>query len=306
VKKFILNIVIFFSIPLLIFLIGIILPATPRAKTSLLFAQIQKDSLLHNVKSPRIIFIGGSSLSFGINSKMIKDSLGVNPINTAIHLHIGLIYMIDHTLPFIESGDIVVVAPEYEQFYGTYAYGRNELLRTIFDINPSQFIKLRKEQWINIIKYIPKYSLSKFNPYEYFFNYDVNSIYGNNSFNEYGDAYKHWKLKKEKVKPAYSIKENFNYFVINELLNFKKKLQEKRAVLYITFPGYQATSFEKNRTQIIRIESELKKKNLLLLGNAKRYKIPYSMFFDTEYHLSKEGLDLRTHLLIEDLKKFIR
>ena len=68
---------------------------------------------------------------------MIKDSLNLNPIDTGIHGNIGLIYMMDNTLPYIKSGDIVVVSPEYQEFYGTVAYGKEELLRTIIDISPS-------------------------------------------------------------------------------------------------------------------------------------------------------------------------
>lgn len=301
-KIFLLKIMMFVSLFVLIFVLGIFLPVTPRASKSLLFSKINKDSLLQNIKSPRIIFIGGSNLSFGLNSKMIKDSLGLNPINTGIHASIGLIYMMDNTLPYIQSGDIVVVAPEYTQFYGVDAYGGEELLRTIMEISPSDLIKLRKEQWANIIRYIPKYSISKFKPTEYF-NVKESDIYGVNSFNEYGDVYTHWKLQKQKFSPWGYISGQFNYSVINQLYKFKKKLKEKGAVLFVTFPGFQSASFEKNRTQIMRIEVELKKRDFSLLGTPERYIIPDSLMFDTPYHLSKKGVDYRTQLLIDDLKK---
>ena len=62
--------VILFTFPVIVFfLIGIFLPTTPRASKSLLMAEQNKKALLKNTNSPRIIFVGGSNLSFGLNSK---------------------------------------------------------------------------------------------------------------------------------------------------------------------------------------------------------------------------------------------
>src|ERR1700730_2211300 len=114
-KKFLKKVFFFTLIFVGIVSIGLLLPATPRSSQSLLFGEIEKDSLLNNAPSPRIVFIGGSNLSFGINSQMIKDSLGLNPVNAAIHASIGLVYMLDHSLNYIRPGDVLVVSPEYQQ-----------------------------------------------------------------------------------------------------------------------------------------------------------------------------------------------
>jgi hypothetical protein len=309
VRKFIFKILLFFSALLFIFFIGIFLPATPRASKSLLFAKIAKDSLMENVPSPRVIFVGGSNLSFGLNSQMIKDSLGLNPINTAIHANLGIEYMLDNSLNYIKAGDKIIVAFEYYLYYDHYAYGNEELLRMILDVSPDGIMELRKEQWANIYSFLPKYSFSKFKPTEYFnfikpkqFLTFTNRIYSVTSFNEYGDAVGHWELEKENFEPFGLIGESFNHAVITELLNYNKKLEQRGAVLYITFPGYQATSYENSKAEIIEVEAELKKNNFVLLGNPERYKIPDSLMFNTPYHLVKEAIDLRTMLLIEDLK----
>ena len=121
-KKFLFKIFIFCIISVVVFSIVIFLPPTPKAKNYVLFSKIQKDSLLQNVPSPRIIFIGGSNLVYGLNSQLFKDSLALNSINTGSIATIGLSYMMDNTLPYIRSGDIVVIAPEYQQFFRSFAY----------------------------------------------------------------------------------------------------------------------------------------------------------------------------------------
>jgi hypothetical protein len=300
-KKFLLKIMLFVSIFVLISISVIFLPVTPRASKSLLFSKINKDSLLQNVISPRIIFIGGSNLSFGLNSTMIKESLRLNPINTAVHAGTGLIYMLDNTLPYIQSGDIIVVAPEYNFFYGKLAYGEEELLRTILDVSPSELWGLRIKQYANIIEYIPKYFNSKIKTSEYF-DIEESVLYGIKSFNEYGDVYTHWELEKQEFPPVESIPGRFNYSVINALYDFKKSCIEKRAILFITFPGFQSASFENSKEKIMKVDAELKKKDINLLGTPERYSMPDSLMFNSPYHLSKKGVDYRTQLLIEDLK----
>ena len=78
-KKFISKIVIFFIIFGLIFVIGICLPATPASKNNMITYKIQKDSLMEHTAQPRVVFVGGSNLVFGLDSDKIKKELNLNP-----------------------------------------------------------------------------------------------------------------------------------------------------------------------------------------------------------------------------------
>lgn len=301
-KLFIKKLGIFFSLLAIFFVIGLLLPVTPRTSASLLFGQGKKDSLLRETSSPRIIFIGGSNLSFGLNSQLIYDSLHINPINTAIHANLGLIYMMNHALPFIKKNDIVIISPEYHQFYGDIAYGSEELLRTLAEISPREISMLKRQQLINIAAELPKYSFSKFEPTEYFVKPDLTGLYAVNSFNKFGDAYIHWNKPQEKGKPDQSITQAFNADIIAQMKNFEQALKSKEATLYITFPCYEATSFNNNKQQIAQVFTEVKNNHFNVLGDPEQFKMPDSLIFNTNYHLTKEGVDLRTNLLISDLK----
>ncbi len=306
-KNFLLKSSVFLYIPLtLIFLVGAIFPPTPRSSTSLLFAKIDKDKLLEESPSPRLIMVGGSNLSFGINSQMIKDTLDLNPINTGIHAAIGLKYMMDNVLDKIQPGDIVVIAPEYQQFYGDAAYGRNELLRIVVDIDRDSLNDLNREQWLKILPYFPKFALSKLKPTEYFFQQSKKiGVYERRAFNEYGDVDIHWSRPEKKVEPFCKLPNDFNEKLIQEMVDFKEKVAHKGAKLYLTFPGYQEASFENGKEGIVEIEKKLIENDFVLLGSPEKYKIPNNMMYDTPYHLNKEGVDLRTQKLIEDLIKVL-
>src|ERR1044072_2906237 len=91
-----------FTVTILAFLVSILLlPPNREVRESSLFSLIRKDSLLAKTTGPRIIFIGGSSMSYGLNSALFKDSLRLHPVNTGIHAGLGLKFMLAHTLPFV-------------------------------------------------------------------------------------------------------------------------------------------------------------------------------------------------------------
>lgn len=303
-KKFIIDISLFSFLLLSVVVIGFFLPATPRASESLLFAKSKKDYLLKNVRGPRIILVGGSNLSFGINSKTLKDSLKINPINTAIHAGVGLEYMMDNTMRYIQEEDIVIIAPEYNHFYGRLLYGEEELLRTIADMEPLRIFELKKEQYKNTAKYILKYSFSKFKPTEYY-GYQMNDIYSVYSFNQYGDVYTHWELDQQKYQPDGVIHDEYNPNAIKLIAQFQSDLEKKGAKLFVTFPSYQASSYDENVNSITRIQEEFYRNGFEVLGTPERYRMPNSMMFNSSYHLLKKGVDYRTGLLIDDIKEIL-
>lgn len=294
---------IFFSLLAVLLMVGILLPTTPRSSGNFLFGQAKKDSLLIQVPSPRIILVGGSNLSFGINSQLIHDSLSINPVNTAIHANLGLVYIMEHVLPFIKQNDVVIISPEYHQFYGDIAYGSEELLRTLIEISPDEIKKIDKKQVINIIPELPKYSFSKFKPSEYFTKPDLTGIYSVNSFNSYGDAYIHWNQSPQKGEPDQTISSSFNKNIIRKMQKFEQDIKDKGAVLYVTFPGYAASSFANNQHKIAKVYNELKNYRFNLISKPGEYKMPDSLIFNTNYHLTKQGVDIRTRLLIDNLKQ---
>lgn len=302
-RKFITHLFLFVLPILIILIVGLKLPTTNVAKQSIYMSSILKDSLLKHVDGPRIIFLGGSNLSFGLNSEMIKDSLQMNPINTGIAGSIGLIYMMNNYLKYSKSGDIVIIAPEYQQFCGNTAYGEygNHLPRLIFDCNIGNFYDLNPRQKLRLIGKIPRYCLTKFRYSEYSKS-RLKTIYRVDGFNEYGDMILHYNLKKKKFEPHQKF-EPYNPAIIEEIVKFDAVLQKNNCQLYITFQGYQDISFYNMKTEINEIHQALKKSGLNVISTPEKFKMPDSLTYDTPGHLSKEGVQLRTNLFIQDFRK---
>lgn len=298
-KIFLQRVGLFFLVIVIIAVAGILMPATPRASNSLLFAKPAKDSLLLHTPAPRLILIGGSSMSMSIDSQLLKDSLKLNPINTGIHAAIGLVYMLDHTARYVKKGDVVLIAPEYDQFYGDFAYGGQELFRTITDVGSVNLDELHWKQFRNISEFVPKYVISKFKPSEYERSHEL--IYVGNAFNKYGDCSKRSDVIKGNALVFESLHEPFNPEIINHLKSFEKKIKAKGATMILTFPAFEQRSFRNQQEQIKEVESAFHENGFTVIANPRRYCFPNHLMYDTPYHLSTKGIAIRTQMLIRDL-----
>jgi hypothetical protein len=304
IRAFVLKVLVFLLVPAAALVaVALLVPPTPRVSTSLLFAKLDKDALLRDAPGPRLVLVGGSNLSFGIDSQLLADELALNPVNTGLHASLGLKYMMDGTLPYVRRGDVVVLVPEYSHYYGDRAYGGEELLRTVVDVDRRSLSTLSLRQWANVAQYLPKLALGKLRPGDYLFQQGAEpGVYERRSFNRYGDAVVHWTLPREPFEPYEPASGPFNDQVVAEIQEFEKRVLGRGAVLYLSFPGFQAASFANLRGQIAEVEAKLREKGLVLLGTPERYAMPEEYMFNTPYHLNKQGVDFRTRLLIADLR----
>lgn len=305
--RFLKNTALFVSLFIILIIIGIMLPRTPRASRAHLTSQSDKDLLLRDAPSPRLILIGGSNISMSVNSQLLYDSLKLYPVNIGLSASIGLLYMLDNTLQYVKAGDIIIISPEYSQFYENLSVGTEDLLRVVIDKSPFAIFQLRLAQFSNSIKYIPRYALSKFKPTEYFFHSNTQQVYLRSSFNKYGDMDTHWLLKGSSfatLDPL--IPALYDKNVMAYLHQFNTICEQKGARAYITFPALHEKSFDQDSVEINRIEKRIRAEGFAILGSPLRYRMPDSIMFDTPYHLIQPGVNRRTQLLMEDLKSVLK
>jgi hypothetical protein len=78
-----------------------------------LAAIVEKNNLLASTPSPKIIIVGGSNAAFGFDSQAISEATGMPVVNMGIQGSIGLRFALNDIKPYIHSGDIVLLSPEY-------------------------------------------------------------------------------------------------------------------------------------------------------------------------------------------------
>ena len=132
-RLFLLNILLFTVLNAMILIIALFLP-NHFIKGSLHFALLDKHEMLVKKEPPRIIFLGGSNISFGIDSKAIQDTFNVNVINMGIDGGYGLKFILNDYIQKMKNGDLVILSPEYHHFYNFAFLGGYNLLNIIFDV----------------------------------------------------------------------------------------------------------------------------------------------------------------------------
>jgi hypothetical protein len=304
---------------LAIFLTGFVLSEydTRADDNSYVAAVLEKDRLIRTTPSPKIIMVGGSNLAFGTDSKMMQDSLGMNVINMGLYAKIGLRYMLAQVKPYIRRGDIVLVVPEYDQFYGAYLEGDNTL-NTAMLYTPADRIPdfIRSYSIVDVIlrpraenarRSFLRAAAAAVGKKEEFFPPDTNPVYNRHSFNQYGDAVAH--LSRQGKDPdsiyvgALPPMKNFNPDAVEVVDDLYKAAVKNGARAYFLWPSYMDSAYVINEAAIDSLGARISAGTRMpVAGSPKQFVFPKTYFFDTRYHLNAPGREVRTRKMIELLR----
>ena len=280
-------------------------------------AVLEKDRLIRNTPSPKIILVGGSNLAFGIDSHMMQDSLGVNVVNMGLYAKLGLRYMLAQVKPYIRKGDIVVVVPEYDQFYGSFANGDNTLNTALLYAPADRigdFIKSysiidvvlrpRAENARRAFLHAAAAAIGRENQ---FFPPDTNPVYNRHSFNDRGDVISH--LGKKGMNPdsifvrGLPPMKTFNKKTIDDLNSVVETASATGARSYFLYPSFMVRAYKVSDASIDSLRSRIAKDSKMpMVGHPRDFVYPDSLFFDTRYHLTGAGRALRTVKMIDVLR----
>jgi hypothetical protein len=269
-------------------------------------AIIDKERILANAQSPKIVLAGGSNLAFGIDSEAIQHRYNRPVANMGLHAGLGLGRILDHISPFLNSGDILLIAPEYSHFTSNWN-GGSTAYEIIFDAGEYRLLWSFYYGWPtdNFLSYssakfkmIPKLFFSNKNKI------DINPLsYSRDGFNEYGDYVKHLEMENQPFNT------DGNAGVINQtyLKHFFQIIDDfsnRGITVILSYPCYEENSFRNSLELIQELNTSfIAKENLLVISTPESYCYPVNYFYDTTYHLNKEGRSIRTGQLIQDLRK---
>lgn len=281
-----------------------------------LAATIDKDKLLAEEPSPRMVFVGGSNLAFGIDSERVGRELGYHPVNMGLHVSLGLDFMLREVEPGLRAGDVVVVSPEYELYGERHYPGEGDILFSALEQRPAN---IRYFGWRNALPLLDKgYFIASD-----ILNYDLrclssgakdpneqedpNNVYRRDAFNRAGDVVAHRLLPPKSIEIpsiAGEMSEASIKRTINRLNAFATICRQRGARIFYAFPTVSEPYFERNRATIYGIASALNRGLEFPVVNAPDEEHqPPGNFFDTYYHLNAVGIEKRSDNLIERLRE---
>jgi hypothetical protein len=281
-------------------LVIVLLP--PRSDGSFMLSIVDKHRILENTKSPKIVLAGGSNAAVGIDSAEIQNVFHIPAVNISVSVGIGLGRILDDVSPFLNNGDILIIAPEYDHF--TNFWNGRELAFDLIFIT-RQFRMLWSPNYYDLPRNFNAYILYRLKAAV------VRYLPLNSSlpsprydFNEYGDNVRHLTMESH---PSISPAENIGTVNKKYLASFFRFVDEFTArgiTVVLSYPSYETESFNNSAAEIAELDAAFRaKENLKVISNPKDYAFPAGLFFDSYYHLNAEGRALRTKQLIEDLGK---
>lgn len=267
---------------------------------SYLAAYLDKKKLVIETQSPKMVFIGGSNLAFGLDSARISQAFGLPVVNMGLHGGLGLKFMLDQVKPYLKKNDVVVVIPEYEHFVGDFFYGDKDLI---------EVVRLT-HNWLPLLE-MPAIQLGnnvlKLNSCIFKYSLDgsrltTDPIYARNSFNSYGDVTAHLLLPNEKFSRNYkAIANDINQTSIKYLRNFIVTNGEHGITTFMLYPSLEMSNYQRQVPIITKIEKALRLKGIMA-SSPQDFLYDDNLFFDTGYHLNRKGRQMNTENIIRIIK----
>ena len=166
------------------------------------------------------------------------------------------------------------------------------------------------KQFFSILKYYPKFSrrkihllLPRITGEESF-----DSIYKREYFDHNGDFVGHLKMESQDISNSHLFNETLilNDESIAYLIGFSKYVEEEGAKFFLDYPCVPNGQYSKYKNQIDKVDELLRKEiESNIISYPRDNTLPEDQFFNTVYHLNKEGKYRRTIKLIDDLEQKI-
>jgi len=278
-----------------------------------------KKEILAKTPSRKIVFVGGSNLLAGLDSQLVQEKLHYNVVNMGLYQGFGISFLLEQTKPYINSGDIVVIVPEYTLLLidGWFWPFDDHAIKWSLALSPASALEqiyLKRGKWDLLLKSFSELSRDKLLAMTTCIAsgkmadlYGHGYLYGYMHIDQRGDA-RHYTEKKvplEKMewyghKYSKSITDATKTKDLNAFASFARS---KNAQVYFMFSIYPQELFDANKEAFTNAYGELQQKlNFSILGAPNDFAYPIEYFTDTPNHLSLAGKKIRTEKIVELLR----
>lgn len=270
--------------------------------------------------APRVIFIGGSNLMYGLDSPLVEHRTGQYTVNMGMNAEVGLAFMFEDISRKLRPGDTVVAVPEYVLFYQSYELGldgNGPSLLWMIKSRPASTVSLTRTQQVReALAAVPQAARQKvLRLTEQGFRRLVGGApepddpvvrYENRGgFNQWGDLVSHHGVTLATPlaydglgHPQTLDPEPFAY-----LQDMHDRLAAAGVRLIVLPPPVSQSYYDRERANIEMVGSEILRRfpDFRAAYVPSRYVFPDSCFFDSYFHMTYDCRDRRTEEVIQAL-----
>ena len=281
-------------------------------------AAIDKERLLKETPSPRVVLVGGSAMAFGIDSATFADALGgdYRIVNMGLHAGLGLDFLLNETLDGLRKGDVVVISPEYDIVWADRPSHLE--IAEVLRFQPSAYRYVEARHWAPTIR-----SAILEQPPVVLHDVAVNAlrnqlpalgsggVYWRSSFNSSGDNRSASELERtykptpEEMAPQSSAADYpQNLATIRE---FAMAARERGARVFYAPPPLLDERYAASREVVDKTVADMQgESGVQVLSTSAAEVFPLEAFFDSGNHLRGEAVYDRTRRIAEALRAALR
>jgi len=301
----------------------------PRSNSFGYFAALKdKHQRLNTTASPKIIFVGGSNLAFGLDSATVEKRFHRPVVNMGLCAPFGLRYMLEEVKDHINRGDTIILVPEYGIIQNSVD-GSADIIHAIEVYPPSALFILRAclksssylSNLTNLAATLPAikwksftllmekmikqgdFNLAVFNDWELS---ESLELAPRSYFNKQGDFLGHLAKANKPYTPNWEIVKTMcdeAAVLLNQFDQFARQHGARVVLVPAPIPREYLGPGMCSAQSISRWPD--KTLSIPVLAGPIRYSLAAKYFYETPYHLNLLGRTKRTALLIEDLKPFL-
>ena len=264
---------------------------------------IDKAERLKSVSSPKMVLLGNSNLSFGLESSLLQTRFGMPVINMGLHGGAGNAFHEEMAKIKVEKDDIYIVCHTDFADYDTMEDAM--VVWTALENNYSLWNLLRWKDMRRMAEGFPVYLKKCLNLYALNTgNADVGGVYSRKAFNEYGDieVYREGNINVQQNDVRVP---EIDEITVNRLNELNAYLQKRGAVMLVAAYPIANGEMTADAEEFISFQKELARRlDCAVISNYVDYMIDYSYFYEPLFHLDSTGARLRTEQLIKDLERW--
>ena len=261
-----------------------------------------------DASKPKILVLGGSYMTFAIDSKYLSELTGMPVYTLGIHSGMGMSYVFETAKEFINKDDIVIF-PYSAYTPGEYGMGliymtldgENDMFWSFFRAHPLEVLKSAGSEicdklW-GVLSYF-KWKGKKTEGVYYASSFDKDT--GNLIYKREAPTIE---LDSIKASINYNI-EDISNNVFEDINDFNKYCKERGASLYLTFAPVLKNCMLNTKQSLATYQSELAKRfDAPIISKIEDCLMPYKYMFDGTMHLNDDGVRYYCKQLADDLKK---
>lgn len=306
-KRFFVRLICFFlallAIPVGYFAAVQSLPAMFRG--SLMGSVYVKQQLVQDTPGERILVVGGSSVPYSIRCEQVAEATGMPCIALGATAYLGLEYYLALIDDELHPGDIVILAPEFAMLQNAVSYSTTWMA---VENSPSLLAALPVSYWPGMVSSYYTYSRQKLDllrqkgaPTA-----TAQEQYAAFGFGPWGDIV----TERESILESGYDKNNILTLddsslsddVVKAVRRFAKKAQKAGATVVLTWAPFDTLAYTGTAQQLEEFQAQLESRTgLAYVGSLTDCMLPAELFYDSNNHLTSEGAELRTRMLLDDL-----